>query len=51
MWGPIKKFFLRCPLYDSLCSDLFSQLADVPGLSITKMSTRELCDLLLYEDP
>ena len=51
MWGPIKQFFLHCPLYDSLRSDLFSQLADVPGLSITRMNTRELCDLLMYGDP
>ena len=44
-------FFLRCPLYDSLRSDLFSQLVDVPGLNTTTMNTRELCDLLLYGDP
>ena len=44
-------FFLRCPLYDLLRSSLFSQLPDVPGLNITRMNTRELCDLLLYGDP
>ena len=36
--------------YDSLRSDLFSQLADVPGLNIARMKTRELYELLLYGD-
>ena len=43
-------FFLHCPLYDSLHSDLFSQLADVQGLNIARMNTRELYESLLYGD-
>ena len=43
-------FFLHCPLYNSLRSDLFSQLADVPGLNIARMKTRELYELFLYRD-
>ena len=43
--------FQHCPLYDSLHSDLFSQLVGVPGSSSTGMNTRELGDLLMYGGP
>ena len=44
-------FLLHCPLYDTLRSDLFSQLADVSGIQFARMDTSELYELLLYGDP
>ena len=29
-------------------TDLFSQLADVPGLDITSLDSKDLCELRLY---
>ena len=33
-----KHFLVHCPLYDALCTDLFDQLSDVPGLDITSIN-------------
>ena len=44
-------FVLHCPMYDSLLSDIFNQLADVPGLNIACKDTKELFELLFYGDP
>ena len=41
-------FLLHCPQFDLMRTDLFSQLADVPGLDITSMDSKNLCELLLY---
>ena len=41
-------FLLHCPQFDLMRADLFSQLADVPGLDITSMDSKDLCELLLY---
>ena len=41
-------FLLHCPQFDLMRKDLFSQLADVRGLDITSMDSKDLCELLLY---
>ena len=41
-------FLLHCPQFDFVRTDLFSQLADVPGLDITSTDSKDLCELLLY---
>ena len=41
-------FLLHCSQFDLMLTDLFSQLADVPGLDITSMDSKDLCELLLY---
>ena len=41
-------FLLHCPQFDLMRTDLFSQLADVHGLDITSMDSKDLCKSLLY---
>ena len=43
-----ENFLLHCPKFDFMRTDLLSQLADVPGLDITSMDSKDLCELLLY---
>ena len=35
-------------LTDLMRTDFFSQLAELPGLDITSMDSKDLCELLLY---
>ena len=41
-------FLIHCSQFDLMRTDLFSQLADVPGLDISSMDSKDLCELLLY---
>ena len=43
-----KHFLLHCSQSDLMRTDLFSELEDVPGLDITSMDLKDLCELLLY---
>ena len=36
--------------FDLMRTDLFSQLADVPGFDITSMDSKDLCEFLLYRN-
>ena len=41
-------FLLHCPQFDLMRTDFFSQVADVPGLDITSIDSKDLCELLLH---
>ena len=39
---------MYCSQFESMRTDLLSQLADIPGLDITGMDSKDLCESLLY---
>ena len=41
-------FLLHCPLYDLMRDDLLGHLSEIPGLEPTNISSKALCDLLLF---
>ena len=44
----IEHFLLHCPLYDQIYDDLFGHLSEIPVLELTNLSSKALCDLLLF---
>ena len=43
-----EKFLLHCPRFEMMLNDLLGQLSDVPGIDITSMDSKSLCQLLLF---
>lgn len=41
-------FLLHCPRFDTMRRDLLGQLSDIPGIDITSMDSKSLCQLLLF---
>ena len=40
-------FFLHCPQFDLMRTDLFGQLSEIPAVDLNGMNTKSLCSLLL----
>ena len=41
-------FLLHCPRFEMMRGDLLRQLSDFPGIDITLMDSKSLCQLLLF---
>ena len=41
-------FFVHCPRFEMMRRDLLGQLSDIPGIDITVMDSKSLCQLLLF---
>ena len=41
-------FLLHCPLFEPMRRDLLGQLSDIPGIDITSLDSKSLCQLLLF---
>ena len=41
-------FLLHCPRFETMRTDILGQLSDIPGIYITLMDSKSLCQLLLF---
>ena len=41
-------FFLHCPRFEMMRRDLLGQLSNIPGIDMTVMDSKSLCQLLLF---
>ena len=44
-------FLLHCHRFDVMRRDLLGQLSEIPGLDLTNMDSKTLCELLLFGSP
>ena len=44
-------FLLHCHRFHKMRIDLLGQLSEIPGLDLTNMDSKALCELLLYGSP
>ena len=44
-------FLLHCHRFHMMRRDLLSQLSEIPGIDLTNMDSKALCELLLYGSP
>ena len=44
-------FLLHCHQFQEMRIDLLGQLSEIPGLDLTNMDSKALCELLLYGSP
>ena len=42
------QFLLHCPRFEMMRRNLLGQLSDIPGIDITLMDSKSLCQLLLF---
>ena len=44
-------FLLHCQRFDLMRIDLLRKLSDIPGLDVSKLNAKTLCEMLLYGNP